>query len=100
MFRAPDRFGAFRLINAVVMMPAVVVTPVVMAPMAVVTDAPRSMMGPDDRAAAIRVIIRVIVVVGVVRRPIEETPMKAMVPERDAGGRPDAAQRGRAGRGR
>ena len=61
-------------------MPAVVVTPVVMAPMAIVTDASRSVSGPDGVAAAVGVIIRVIIIV---RRAIEETPVKAVVPERD-----------------
>ena len=71
------------MMPAVVVTP-VVVTPVVMAPMAVVTDAPRSEMRPYHGAAAVSVVIRVIVVVGVVRRPIEEMPMKAVVPEREA----------------
>src|ERR1700674_285100 len=77
-------FPDHALINAVVMMPAVVVTPVVVAPMAIVTDAPRSVMGPDDRAAAVGVIIRVIIIIGVVRRSIEEMPVKAVVPERES----------------
>ena len=66
------------------MMPAVVVTPVMVAPVAIVADAPRSVMSQDDTAAAVRVVIRVIVVVGVVGRSNKETPVKAMVPERDA----------------
>jgi hypothetical protein len=46
-----------------------------MVPMAVVTDAARTVIGPDDPAAAVRVII--------VGRRIVEVPVKAMVPERE-----------------
>ena len=54
-------------------MPVVVVTPVTE-----VTDAPRTVVGPDHRAAAVRVIIGIIIV-RVVGRSIEEAPVKVMV---------------------
>ena len=60
------------------MMP-VVMTPVVVVPVAEVADTPRAVIGPDDVAAAIRVIIGVIIirVIG----SVEETPV--MAPERE-----------------
>ena len=56
-----------------------VMTPVVVVPVAEMTDPPRAVIGPDDVATAIRVIIGVIIirVVG----SIEEPPV--MVPERN-----------------
>jgi hypothetical protein len=47
---------------------------VVMAPVAMVTDAPRAIMGPDH-PAAVRIII--------VGRRIVDVPVKAVVPERE-----------------
>lgn len=61
-------------------MPVGVMAPVVVmvAPVAEVTDAPRTEVGPDHRAAAMRVIIGIIII-RVVGRPVEETPVKMMV---------------------
>jgi len=61
-------------------MPVVVVPPVVVmvTPVTEVTDAPRTVVGPDHRAAAVRVIIGIIIV-RVVGRAIEEAPVKVMV---------------------
>lgn len=58
----------------------VVVPPVVVmvTPVTEVTDAPRTVVGPDHRAAAVRVIIGIIIV-RVVGRAIEEAPVKVMV---------------------
>ena len=74
------------------MMPVVVMTPVVVmvAPVAEVTDAPRTVMGPDHRAAAMRVIIGIIII-RVVGRPIEETPVKVMVVREPGAAEPGAA---------
>ena len=66
------------------MVPVVVTPPVVMAPMimvapvAIVTDAPRPVIGPDHPAAAVRIIIGIIII-RVVGRAVEETPVKVMV---------------------
>lgn len=51
---------------------AVVMAPIMVAPMAMVTDAPRAVIGPDH-PAAVRVII--------VGRRIVDVPVKAVVPE-------------------
>ena len=48
-----------------------------MTPVAIVTDAPRTVIGPDHPAAAVGIIIGV-VVIGVIR-PVEEAPVKVMV---------------------
>jgi hypothetical protein len=60
------------------MMSMVVMAPVVVAPVAMVTDAPRAIIGPDDPAVTVRVII--------VGRRIVEVLVKAVVvvPEREA----------------
>src|ERR1700736_236006 len=52
-----------------------------MVPVAVVTDAARTVIGPDDPAAPVRVIVRVIII----GRPIEEVPVKVVpvMPERE-----------------
>jgi hypothetical protein len=64
------------------MAPVVVMPPVMVAPVAEVTDAPRPVMGPDHPAAAVRVIVVGVVVV-VVGRPDKEAPVKTMMPERE-----------------
>lgn len=67
----------------VVMVPAMV-TPMMVTPVPEMTDAAWTVVGPDDRAAAVGVVIGVIVVIGV-GRSIEEPPMKVMpVMESDA----------------
>src|SRR3984893_8058139 len=59
-----------------------------MVPVAVVTDATRTVIGPDDPAAAVRVIIVRVIIIG----PIE-VPVKAVVPEREpAVAKPAAAE--------
>jgi hypothetical protein len=55
----------------------VMVPPVMMTPVAEVTDAARTIMGQDDAAAAVRRVIRV-VGIRVVRCSVEESPMKVM----------------------
>ena len=67
----------------VVMVPAMV-TPMMMTPVAEMTDAAWTVMGPDHGAAAVRVVIGIVVVIGV-GRSVEEPPMKVMpVMESDA----------------
>lgn len=55
-----------------------VMAPIMVAPVTIVTDAPRAVMGPDHPAAVIRAIIGIIVV----GRRIIEVPVKAVMPER------------------
>lgn len=68
------------------MMPTVVITPVVMpvmpaVPMAEVADAARTVIGPDDVAAPIRIVV-VAVVIGSIEAPmVEEVPVR---PERES----------------
>lgn len=65
------------------MMPAVVVPVVVVAPVAIVTEAARTIIGPDNTAAGIRIVRRVIIIVIIrVGRAVEEAPMEAMMTER------------------
>jgi len=62
-----------------VMMPVVAIMMVpVVAPMAIVADAARAVMGQDHPTAAVRIIIGVIVI-RVIGRAIEEAPVKVMV---------------------
>jgi len=56
---------------------AIMMAPVV-APMAIVADAARAVMGQDHPAATVRIIIGVIVI-RVIGRAIEEAPVKVMV---------------------
>lgn len=60
------------------------VTPMMVTPVAEMTDAAWTVMSPDHGAAAVRVVIGIVVVIGV-GRSIEEPPMKVMpVMESDA----------------
>jgi hypothetical protein len=60
------------------------VTPMMVTPVAEMTDAAWTVMSPDHGAAAVRVAIGIVVVIGV-GRSIEEPPMKVMpVMESDA----------------
>lgn len=59
-------------------------TPMMVTPVAEMTDAAWTVMSPDHGAAAVRVVIGIVVVIGV-GRSIEEPPMKVMpVMESDA----------------
>lgn len=81
----------------VAMVPVVVTPPVVMAPMimvapvAIVTDAPRPVIGPDHPAAAVRIIIGIIII-RVVGRAVEETPVKVMVVREPSAAEPGATK--------
>ena len=67
----------------VVPVPAMV-PPMMVTPVAEVTDAAWTVMGPDHGAAAVGVVIGIVVVIGV-GRSVEEPPMKVMpVTESDA----------------
>jgi hypothetical protein len=44
----------------------VVTAPIMVTPVTEVTDAVRTVVGPDDAAAAVRVVIGVVIVIGVV----------------------------------
>jgi hypothetical protein len=64
------------------MMPMMVMAPVMVVPVAEVTDAARAIMGPDHPANAVRVVIRGVVIIG---RPIDEMPAEmVVVPEGEA----------------
>jgi len=67
-------------ISVEAMMSMVVMAPMVVAPVAIVTDPPRAIIGPDDPAVTVRVII-----VGrrIVGRRIVEVLVKMVVPERE-----------------
>jgi len=73
------------------MMPVVVMPPVVMvvAPVAIVADAPRTVVGPDHPAAAVRIIIGV-AIIRVIRRSVE-APVKVMVVREPVAAEPGAA---------
>jgi hypothetical protein len=57
-------------------MPMMVMAPVMVVPVAEVTDAARAIMGPDHPASAVRVVIRG---VGIIGRPIDEMPAEMVV---------------------
>lgn len=62
-------------------MPVVVMAPVeVVAPMPIVADAARAVMGQDHPAAVVRIIIGVIVI-RVIGRTVEDAPVKVVVGE-------------------
>ena len=73
-----------------VMPPVMVMAPVVVAPMAPMTDAPRAVMGPDHRTAAVRIVIG-IVIVRIVGRAVEEAAVKVMVVREPRASKPGAA---------
>lgn len=67
-------------------MPVVVMAPVeVVAPMPIVADAARAVMGQDHPAAVVRIIIGVIVI-RVIGRTVEDAPVKVVVGEPVAAG--------------
>jgi hypothetical protein len=56
----------------------VMTAPVMVPPVAEVADAMRTVVGPDDAAAAVRVVIGVVIIIRVVGRSVEERPVKVM----------------------
>jgi hypothetical protein len=75
-FGAPDSYPpSCRRSPAI---PMVVMMPVVVPPVAEVADAARTVVGPDDATAAVRVVIGVVVVIRIVGCSVEESPVKVM----------------------